>query len=437
MNPNDNQNDNSAAPGSDGRRAPSAAPARTGVEPIPPSNTIGDNCNPEYFKALRWGVDSLYLTYQGELFPEVLTRLNALKKLAQCPEDNDKSLAQYPIEGHVFEVKDKGIKLFPYILADGAFYIQLSKGGKVPMAFVQISSQYLAHVGPEKAEQALRDILAHLGNLTSSANTNRIDLFVDFVSPDDKEWPREAWVTRAAGVDRYSQNGIFTGWVVGAGGVMLARMYYKLLQAVKNGLEYLLPLWQEGGWKEGEHVWRLEFQIKREVLKQMHIDRLSDTLSNLDGLWSYATTEWLKLTVPNPEDQTRARWPIHPLWGYLSSIDWETQGGPLLREYSPSRTPKNEQLFVRYLSALVSYMAVHGYRDLYQAQEDMTAAVVGYFMRRAEYIGLSFDDYIAERVDVKRREFNTGINDPELAERIQVEELTRKAAAYRRAKDDE
>lgn len=435
MNPKKSQKHNATAPGSDGRRASGAACDRTGVEPIPPSNTIGDNCNPEYFKALRWGVDSLYLSYTGELFPDVLTRLNALKQLAQSSEDNDKALAQYPIEGHVFEVKDKGVKLFPYILADGAFYIQLSKGGKVPMAFVQVSSQYLAHVGPRKAEIVLRGILGQLGNLTSMANVNRIDLYVDFVSPEDKEWPREAWVTRAAGIDRYSENGIFTGWVIGKGGVMLSRMYYKSFQALKEGIDYLFPLWENAGRKVDEHVWRLEFQIKRDVLKQMGVDRLSDTLKNLDGLWSYATTEWLKLTIPNPDDQTRARWPIHPLWGYLSSIDWNTPGGPLLRTYSPARMPQPEQLYVRYFSPLFSYMAMNGIDDLYTGGVAITDEAIAYFTGRAAYMGLPFDEYVRERVAMKRREFNCGINDPELAERIAAETLERKMQAYRRAKD--
>jgi hypothetical protein len=267
------------------------------------------------------------------------------------------------------------------------------------------------------------------------ANINRIDLYVDFVSPEDKEWPREAWVTRAAGIDRYSENGIFTGWVIGKGGVMLARMYYKLLQATKNGLDYLLPLWQEGGWKADEHVWRLEFQIKRDVLKQMGIDRLSDTLQNLDGLWSYATIEWLKLTIPNPDDQTRARWPIHPLWGYLSSIDWNTPGGALLRTYAPTRTPKPEQLYIRYFSPLFSYMAMNGLDDIYEGGLAITDEAMAYFTRRAAFMGLPFDEYVRERVAMKRREFNTGINDPELAERIAAETLERKMQAYRRAKD--
>jgi hypothetical protein len=431
------QENNTTAPGSAGGSAGGAAPGRTGAEPKPiaPSNTIGDNCNPDYFKALRWGVDSLYLSYQGDLFPEALQRLKALKELAQSDWDDKTSLAQCVVEGHTFEVKDRGAKLFPYILIDGAFHIQLSQGGKVPMAYVQIASQYLAHVGPEKAEQTLLKILAHFGNLTGRARVSRIDLFLDFVCPEHMEWDRDVWVTRASNVDRYAENGTFTGWVIGKGGILSARLYYKLLQATKNKLNYLLPLWAEAGWKEDQSVWRLEFQFRREVLDQMRIPLLDEALKHFGGLWSYATTEWLKLTIPSDTDKTRARWPVHPLWGYISSIDWETPGGPLLREFKPTRTPKDEQLYSRYFSALVSYMAAYGLDDLYQAQEDMTAHVVSHFMRRAEFDGVSFDGYVAERVAAKRREFNTGINDPDLAEKIAKEFTERRASAYRKAKD--
>ncbi|SET69205.1 hypothetical protein SAMN05216326_1671 [Nitrosomonas marina] len=67
----------------------------------PPSNTVPYNCNStEYFKLLRFGVDSLYLSYQGELFPEIQERLAKLKQLAQHPEADQQALAQYAI-GHI------------------------------------------------------------------------------------------------------------------------------------------------------------------------------------------------------------------------------------------------------------------------------------------------------------------------------------------------
>lgn len=424
--------------------ASTSAPART-AQPAdggrveadsgaPPSNTAPHKCKPDYFKALRWGVDSLYLSYSGELHPDSLTRLKALKAMAQAKDHPDQqALAQYPINGDVFEVKDKGASLFPYVLENGAFRIQLSKGGKVPMAYVKVSAAYLAHLGPQEAERRLYAILSTLGNLTSSAQVSRIDLFCDFVWTESMEWDRLSWITRAIGIDTYSENNTFTGWVIGRGGIMLGRLYNKLLQAAKVGGDYLIDLWHAAGRQPGEPVWRLEFQIKRDVLNQMGIVPLSSALNHLDGLWSYATTEWLRLAIPQESDQTRSRWPINPLWGHLSAIDWNGNGGPLLRSYDPARTPSDPKLYSMYLGTLVSYMAKRGLADPYAAQEALIAEVVGYYMGRVERDGLSFDDFLAERIALKVRVFGVGLNDPDGLDKLDQAQIDTAAKSYRKA----
>jgi len=246
----------------------------------------------------------------------VQDRLDKLKRLAQHPEADQQALAQFSIAGHIFEVKDKGVSVFPYVLDDGAFRIQLSKPSKrLPMAYVKLSSRYLSSVTPKEAEAHLRDILKELGTLTDSAHVSRLDLCADFVSNENMEsWDRRAWVTRGKNIAAYAVNEQFTGWTVGLGGVMACRLYNKLLEIFESGRADLLPLWAAGGWKSGEPVWRIEFQFRREVMAQHGLISLDSVLANLNGLWSYAATEWLRLTIPNPDDQTRSRWPLHPLW---------------------------------------------------------------------------------------------------------------------------
>jgi hypothetical protein len=259
----------------------------------------------------------------------VQERLTKLKQLAQHPEAYQQALAQYAIAGHIFEVKDKGSSVFPFVIEDGAFRISLSRASKfTPMAYVKISSMYLSSITPNGAEEELRSILNELGTLTASAHVSRIDLCADFVSHENMEsWDREAWVTRGKKIDAHAVEGKFTGWSIGLGGNISCRLYNKLLEIITSGRVDLIPLWEATGRKPEEPVWRVEFQFMREILAQHGIVDLESVLANLNGLWSYATTEWLRLTIPNPDDQTRARWPLHPLWGYLSSVDWETNGG--------------------------------------------------------------------------------------------------------------
>ena len=321
----------------------------------PPTNRATDKCNDRLYQPLRWGVDSLYLSYPGQLSEAVNEDLRTLKTLAQG-RDEIAAKAQYKLGDHIFEVKDKGSGFFPFTLEDDAFRIQLAshKANKLPMAYVKLSSHYLSHTRPGEAELHLRDLLRPLGEI-SAPTVSRIDLFVDFGSECDMEsLGRLAWVTKASSISQYVQDSAFTGWLIGAGGSLMARLYNKQIEIQRSGKLYLEELWEQTGWDGDVPVWRLEFQFKREVLAQLGLTTLPSVLGNLNGLWSYATTEWLKLTIPSETDKTRSRWEIHPLWELLSSVDWETDGGPLLRQYSPNRAPSERWIGQRVLGAAAS-----------------------------------------------------------------------------------
>ena len=405
----------------------------------PPTNRASHNCNDGYFKPLRWGVDSLYLSYPGASFPEVEARLKNLKQLAQDPDSANRSQAQYCLGSHLFEVKDRGAPLFPYILEDNTFRIQVARPSKtIPMAYVKIASGYLSSISPADAQKALYALLCELGEIKGTPNVSRIDLFVDFVSFEDMEsWTRHAWVTRATGVNAYAVDGKFSGWSIGMGGILSARLYNKVLEIEKSGKHYLFDLWRKAGWTEGEPVWRLEFEFKREALFHKNLSSLDQVLANLNGLWSYAMTDWLRLTLPNPQDQTRSRWPIHPLWGYLSAIDWETDGGPLLPRHIDARLPGRDRLFSMGLHTLLAYMASEGMTDLYRGQEAFITALYAHHEEKAHQLGLPFDSYIAQKVALKGREFNTILNNPEYEEERKALERKRQAEAYRKASDGE
>src|SRR5258706_25244 len=82
-----------------------------------------------------------------------------------------------------------------------------------------------ASESPQAIEAEVHSLLAELGTLESDANVSRIDLYVDFQSTVDMEgWDRHAWVTKASSVHAYSDDGKFSGWTVGLGGPIGARL---------------------------------------------------------------------------------------------------------------------------------------------------------------------------------------------------------------------
>jgi hypothetical protein len=201
-----------------------------GTKGAPPTNRAPHNSNPSFFQPLRWGVDSLYLSYPGQLPASVGAELRELKKLAQ-DRDDLAAKAQYKLGDHIFEVKDKSSGLFQFTIEDNTFQIRLSAhhAKSMPMAYAKISSNYLSHKTPAEAEAHLRSILYPLGQL-SAPKVSRIDLFVDFASSVDmEEWSRRAWVTKASSVSQYAQNQTFTGWLIGTGSALMARLYNKPL----------------------------------------------------------------------------------------------------------------------------------------------------------------------------------------------------------------
>lgn len=397
------------------------------------TNRVSNKYNHEYFQPLRWGIDSLYLSFVGSLHTDQENKLDRLKKLAQSDQLSDQAQAQFPVNNHIFEVKDKGTGMFPYILEDNCFRIQLSRqrAKSMPMAYVKISSEYLTHKSIDDVVNDLTSVLDVLGVLESRPKTSRIDLFLDFASNEDMDsWHRDAWVTRSEKIHQYAIKGEFSGWSIGMGSGMSARLYNKTLEIITSNKGYLIPLWVEAGWNKNNSVWRLEFEIKRDVLVQFDVQALNVTLDNLNGLWSYATTDWLKLTIPSAGDTNRSRWPIHPLWAYFSSVDFATQGGELSRHFTEQRIPSNQRLFDYGFSAISSFMAREGITDLLEGVEAYYRGLSDHINNRAINAGASFEDYLEERVAVKAKRFNSILNKQLVEDQLTSDE-------YRRYSDGE
>lgn len=426
------------------------APAcESGSEGIPmadpggasPSNTAPHNSTeskealPDGFRLLRLAVDSLYLSYPGDIKPAVLAVLTKLKALAQSEHPDQLASAQYPLGSHIFEVKDKGARMFPFVLEDNAYRIQLSKPGKkLPMAYVKVSAEYLAHKGPQAVQEELAALLPEFGDISGLNMVSRIDLAADFTAPVIMDsWHRSAWVTRATEIHSYAKDQTFTGWTVGMGGAIGCRLYNKIQEIIHTGKAWIINLWAPGGWMPGETVWRLEFEFKRDFLKERGLSSLDSVLDNLDGLWSYATTEWLRLTVPNEADATRSRWPTHGLWMALASVDWESAHSVLLDKCSNARTPTELRLITVILGALTSYMAIHSLDDPNEAIDQLAGKLYQHYSTVALRAGISFDEYLAKRIAVKAREFNTHLNAPGLTDNLKQDFLDEGADAYRRA----
>jgi hypothetical protein len=412
-----------------------------------PSNTAPANCiltpntppSPT-FQLLRFGIDSLYLSYPGTLSHEWERDLENLKGIAQSDDPGERATAQVEIGGHLFEVKDKGKRRYPYVLVDNCYHLQISRSSakSLPLAYVQLCSELLTALSVTDAEQALRFIVNTLGRVDGDTQISRVDLFADFVSDVSMEsWHRDAWVTRAQDIDTYSRQRTFTGWSIGLGGVIGARLYDKTLELKKSRKEYLKPLWSAAGWEPHQSVWRLEFQFRREVLKELGVATLPSLLNQLAGLWHYATGSWLRLTVPNPQDQTQTRWQNHPLWDQLTGVPWGSMDGVGLGRLRKTRLPSDESLFINGLGGLTSFMASQGITDLGEGFGEFLAQAKRFHDASSRKDGKNFRGYVTGKVADKARRFNTLRNQTRESEKDRHALKQQKADTYRLAKQGE
>ena len=107
----------------------------------------------------------------------------------------------------------------------------------------------------------------------------------------------------AIGTDRIVGNtgGIQTAyWGNHLGGNVWGKVYDKTLKVKKDCDTDTQDLWKLNGWKTDQKVIRTEFSMRRRFLKELNggsFIQFEEFLDNIEVLWEYFTTKWLRLVV--------------------------------------------------------------------------------------------------------------------------------------------
>ncbi|ADW16582.1 hypothetical protein Despr_0400 [Desulfobulbus propionicus DSM 2032] len=154
-----------------------------------------------------------------------------------------------------------------------------------------------------------------------------------------------------------------TGISVGQGDIML-RVYDKVLEIAKNdGKKSLFAsVWsREQDDDEDLQVTRVEFQLRKTVLKQFRIKTLQDLHKKASSLWSYCVTDWARLCLEpfdrNNRHQDRAK--INPWWERLQSLQWSGEEMASRRKCLPTKNKR--QLEDMLAGVALNLAAINGY----------------------------------------------------------------------------
>jgi hypothetical protein len=231
---------------------------------------------------LLCGVDGLYLSYYGEVPKEVY------ETLSECGEINTSVMR--------FNVRHISRGTYTIVLDNDSLSVSLGNSAASvfsPSVYLQVKSEFIWSVGLEDARRQAVIVAADIYNKEPEREqVSRLDIFADIL------WPKEFYPgdiekfsTRAKSKATYHDNGKVSGFTIGKGDIT-ARIYDKTLEIHRSRKDWLYDLWRVG---QDARVWRVEFQLRRDALKDFGIETFDDLINSLQALWDYCVNEWLRV----------------------------------------------------------------------------------------------------------------------------------------------
>ncbi len=349
-------------------------------------------------RILAAGIDTLYVSVRGDLWDGLLPALRNMVEMA----GGETVAFSIRDAGPDFLLRPHGWRGYPFWISSPRFELCLGAAAPFPPAYVQLHAPYLHLLGVDDAVQEVEEFLAvdvFHGPLEMAAS--RVDVYAD----------EQGWVPEPEDFHRFACRGVrrrmyevpaqlhaagrrLSGFSFGAGEV-LARVYDKTLEMQVRG-----STWQETVWAERDpdrHVWRVEFQFRREALQSFGVRSVADALRARQGLWEYGT-RWLSLRRPTRHTRC-SRWPEAETWTQLRGARIGSPHSELVRE----RVRQADELrlvrgFVGYATSLT---AMGSARDL-----ELTGVLARDVPSARHYLakrGVRFAEIVADK---RRRRIN-------------------------------
>lgn len=336
-------------------------------------------------------LDTVEVSYSGRVFSEVAAKLDELKTVAQ-----DKEVSQPVMLGALeFLVADRAFGFWSWRLVNPLFSIVACPVAGVSgiVAQVRVSSFGLANEDSETLMVHVRCALEALGDM-SEVSVSRADACADVqgLAPTPelmanvvcKAKLRAAWGTEAE-VETY---------MFGKGDVL--RVYNKTRELIAKPKPWLLEVWQRHPeYDAASDVWRVEFQARRQRLKELGINSLAILFASPGALLD-AGMRWAQLRVPDGENKTR--WEEDARWTQVRTASFD--GAPLRRVVKPQSLMSLDRARGQYLGAIATAAAYFGVTDYMEANIKLSYAAEAHMMAE--------DVVFAAMVEEKRRRILAG-----------------------------
>jgi hypothetical protein len=277
-------------------------------------------------KVLIAGIDTLVIGFKIERYLEgvIFDSLRDAKLQAAEKYFDSKGCAVnwYGID---FIVKPRGSRGYEWVLENDDITVCINpkalNGRIMPEVYITFSSKYLWAVGYRNAFYEVYNWILTWA-ICNDNTISRIDLCMDIEIPMpaieiEKEmitkarYKKEYPYTTPDVISHYSGRRITT-YQVGKGN-LLARIYDKTNEILKSQKEWFKDIWEKQDWDKNEKVVRVEFQCRREFLKEKCTHSFADLEYTLGSIWDYCTHDWLRVCDKGSKSN-QSRWKEKDYW---------------------------------------------------------------------------------------------------------------------------
>ncbi len=269
------------------------------------------------------GVDTLHLHTTAPVKPAVVQALREGREEAKVRrKEAEPPMVQL---GHLLlPIRAFGGQRGPYLLKNELLAVSVNPDPALPEAptvFVELYAIGLWRDGWESSGAAVVRLMEAICDGPVDAQVSRIDICVDFQGWQPRESDRTAFVSRARKIAAYWTGRRSTGFTFGKS-PLRSNIYDKRMDNEDKGKRWFEALWRLArGYDRKAPVWRLEFQVHREALKDLQPLFDFGVWENLrtvvPNLWELLTEDWLRFGKRTAEKRKVAARP----WRELQAVE--------------------------------------------------------------------------------------------------------------------
>ena len=297
-----------------------------------------------------WFEVAAYVDWNPDEWPKVHDRLEEYKALAS--NDDVPEEFQWSVNGHQVNVDRMGARLgkgrkgpyFAYKMEYAGIDILIADRMRahetIPNVILLITGTACLTNSSHGCLALGREFITRLGGMIMKDKLSRVDVALDMPGVDMGEFEaafnEDRYICRSKSIGYHKSTGVTLCF---GESPLLLRIYDKLAESgiQSNALKRTYLIFYRWGGEVPKCASRVEFEIRREALKSVGIDTVSDYFEKRSDLVCYLTHHWFRMTIHTVkrENKNQSRAKVSPLWQEVQSALAAWAGTPAWCSLAP------------------------------------------------------------------------------------------------------